>query len=72
MITSRKKSVNVSHRPENYAKANKSVGLCKSCGHKITLCCRNFTADIEFLKCHNINEVRSSQQPVSVRKPEVQ
>ncbi len=45
--------------------ADKAVGLCLSCSHRITLCGKPFTADIECSKCHTINNFRDSQQPVA-------
>ncbi len=43
---------------------DEDVGLCISCGHKITLCGIGFTADIVCSKCHIINQFRESKQPV--------
>ncbi len=56
---------NVSHKRLN------ATGLCASCGHKITLCGRPFTADIECCKCHVINHFRTSQQPTSFTAKEI-
>ena len=68
MLTSREKRVNVEHSHKNCAPADKRIGLCKNCGHKISLCWRNFTASIECSKCNYINEFLNSQQPVSVHQ----
>ena len=45
--------------------ADPAVGLCLCCSHRITLCGKPFTADIECSKCHTINNFRDSQQPVT-------
>lgn len=45
--------------------ADPAVGLCLSCSHRITLCGKPFTADIECPKCHTINKFNESQQPIS-------
>jgi hypothetical protein len=67
MNTSTEKSANAGHSTQNCATRDDAVGLCANCGHKISVCGRPFTADIECSKCHVINEFVRSQQPVSVR-----
>ena len=47
-----------------------ATGLCIGCGHKVSLCGRPFTADIECSKCNSINKFRNSQQPVNCRSDE--
>jgi hypothetical protein len=42
-----------------------AIGLCLACSHRITLCGKPFTADIECNKCHTINHFNNSQQPVA-------
>jgi hypothetical protein len=48
-------------------KPNNPVGMCLGCGHRLTLCGRPFTAEIECPKCFYINSYRDSQQPVAGR-----
>jgi hypothetical protein len=67
MRSSTKKSSNASTGVKNRHVYDSAVGLCKNCGHRISLCGRQFTADIECCKCNYINEFRNSQQPISVR-----
>lgn len=45
---------------------DEDVGLCISCGNRITLCGIGFTADIECCKCRSINRFVNSKQPVSI------
>lgn len=68
MRSSREKSGNAGHRTGNCANRDAAVGMCANCGHRISVCGRTFTADIECNKCKYINEFRCSQQPVSVRQ----
>jgi hypothetical protein len=44
-----------------------SIGLCLRCRHRMTLCGAPFTSNIECNKCHYINVLQDSQQPVSGR-----
>jgi hypothetical protein len=45
--------------------ADAAIGMCLVCSHRITLCGKPFTADIECSKCNTINQFRDSQQPVT-------
>jgi hypothetical protein len=64
-------SVSIIKTPESVHKRGiskkrlESTGLCMNCRHKITLCGRPFSADIECNKCSYINHFDMSQQPVS-------
>ena len=42
------------------------VGVCLSCGHRLTLCGAPFTADVVCCKCNKMNSFVESKQPVSV------
>jgi len=44
-----------------------SIGLCISCGHRVTLCGRPFSAEIACGNCKKINVFIDSQQPVAIR-----
>ena len=70
MRSSREKSDNAEHRERNCANRDGAIGMCVNCGHRISLCGRRFTADIECNKCLYINEFRNSQQPISARPGE--
>jgi phage FluMu protein Com len=45
----------------------KSIGLCRRCGCRLTLCGKSFSADIKCDKCFAINIFKESQQPVAIR-----
>lgn len=45
-------------------KPDHAIGLCVNCGHRVTLCGKPFTADVECANCRVINHFRNSQQPV--------
>jgi len=59
--------VNTEKLGRRKAKSDKSIGMCLSCGHKITLCGRPFSAEITCRKCHVINVFKESQQPIEMR-----
>jgi hypothetical protein len=55
----------------NGVKPRSAIGLCINCGHRVTLCGRPFTAEIECRNCKKINVFIESQQPVAIRDKEI-
>lgn len=55
----------------NCNQTNRNIGLCLSCGHRVTLCGRTFTAEIECPNCKKMNIFTNSQQPVAVKDTEI-
>lgn len=42
------------------------IGLCLSCGHRLTLCGAAFSAALRCDKCKRINIYKESKQPVAL------
>lgn len=43
------------------------IGMCRNCGHRLTFCGKEFTAEIPCANCLYINIYKDSRQPVGGR-----